>query len=71
MPHTCFFEHLAEKGLHFVGSLPPSDHPGLRAVDATVDALGANRRAVLTRSPNLHAKQSAGFDQTWPKPPAN
>jgi len=28
------FAHLAEVGLHFVGSLPPSDHPDLLAVPA-------------------------------------
>lgn len=80
------FAHLHERELHFVGSLPPSDHPGLlaipaskyrvvdedrfpglRAVDTTVQALGANRRAVLTHSANLHAKQSRGFDQTLTK----
>lgn len=80
------FGHLKDKDLHFVGSLPPSDHPdlltiasskyrvvdedrfpGLRAVDTTVEALGATRRAVLTHSANLHAKQSRGFDQTLAK----
>lgn len=80
------FAHLAEQGLHFVGSLPPSDHPGLlalpaadyrivdqdrfpglTAVDTTVQALGARRRAVLTHSAALHAKQSRGFDQTLAK----
>lgn len=80
------FAHLAEKDLHYVGSLPPSDHPdllalpvsdytvvdpdrfpGLTAVDTTVQALGATRRAVLTHSANLHAKQSRGFDQTLAK----
>ncbi len=80
------FKNLEERGLHFVGSLPPSDHPdllalpasdyqlvdesrfeGLSAVDTTVTALGGTRRAVLTHSPNLHAKQSAGFDQTLAK----
>ena len=80
------FAHLAEKDLHFVGSLPPSDHPdllalpaadytvvdpdrfpGLTAIDTTVTALGGTRRAVLTHSANLHAKQSRGFDQTLAK----
>jgi transposase len=28
------FAHLAETGLHFVGSLPPSDHPELLALPA-------------------------------------
>lgn len=73
-------------GIGFVGSLPPSDHPGLLALPATdyrpvdaerypglscvdteVTALGVTRRAVLTHSPTLHAKQSAGLDQTLAK----
>ena len=29
------FARLAELGLHFVGSVPPSDHPGLLARPAT------------------------------------
>jgi len=80
------FAHLAEVGLHFVGSLPPSDYPdllalparrrrkvdaerypGLTAVEGRAVALGADRRVVLTHSPNLHAKQSAGLDQTIAK----
>jgi transposase len=80
------FAHLAEQQLHFVGSLPPSDHsdllaiakgdyqvidqvrfPGLTAVETTVEALGATRRAILTHSANLHAKQARGFDQTLAK----
>ena len=80
------FAHLAQVGLHFVGSLPPSDYPdllaiparrrrpvdtarypGLTAVEGHTDALGAARRVVLTHSPNLHAKQSAGLDQTIAK----
>lgn len=80
------FAHLAEVGLHFVGSLPPSDHPqllavparrrtqvdadrfgGLTAYETRVEALGAQRRVVLTHSPTLHAKQSAGLDQTLAK----
>jgi transposase len=36
-------------------------------VDTTVTALGVTRRAVLTHSPSLHAKQSRGFDQTLAK----
>ena len=73
-------------GIGFVGSLPPSDHPGLLAipardyrivdpdrypglsfVDTTVTALGVTRRALLTHSANLHAKQSRGLDQTLAK----
>jgi transposase len=80
------FAHLAEVGLHFIGSLPPSDYPdllaiparrrrkvdaerypGLTAVEGRAAALGADRRVVLTYSPNLHAKQVAGLDQTIAK----
>jgi transposase len=42
-------------------------YPGLSCVDTTVTALGVTRRAVLTHSPTLHAKQSRGFDQTLAK----
>jgi transposase len=42
-------------------------YPGLRYVDTTVTALGVTRRAVLTHSENLHAKQSRGLDQTLAK----
>jgi transposase len=80
------FAHLVETGLHFVGSLPPSDHPellalpaaarhlvdpersgGLSAYDTRATALGTDRRVILTHSPTLAAKQSAGFDQTLAK----
>lgn len=42
-------------------------YPGLTCIDTTVTALGVTRRAVLTHSPTLHAKQSRGFDQTLAK----
>ena len=42
-------------------------YPGLRYVDTTVTALGVTRRAVLTRSATLAAKQSRGLDQTLAK----
>jgi len=77
------FTHLAQVGLHFIGSLPPSDYPqllafparrrrvvdaerypGLTALESHVDALGAQRRVLLTHSPTLAAKQASGFDQT-------
>jgi len=80
------FTHLASSGLHFVGSLPPSDfadllalpaskrrpvdpeqYPGLTAYDTRKVVFGTDRRVVLTHSPNLHAKQSRGFDQTLSK----
>jgi transposase len=77
---------IEDAGIGFVGSLPPSDHPGLlaipktryrpvdedrypgvRCLDTEVTALGVTRRAVVTHSPTLHAKQSRGFDQTLAK----
>jgi len=80
------FAHLTDSGLHFVGSLPPSDFPallalparrrhlvdpekfpGLSAYDTHAMVFGTDRRVVLTHSGNLHAKQSAGFDQTLAK----
>jgi len=80
------FAHLTESGLHFVGSLPPSDFPdllalparrrhpvdpekfpGLSAYDTRALVFGTDRRVVLAHSANLHAKQSAGFDQTLAK----
>jgi transposase len=83
---TANFTHLTEVGLHFVGSLPPSEHPdllavpagrrrvvdadrfgGLSAYETRTPALGADRRVVLTHSPTLHERQSAGFDQTLGK----
>jgi len=42
-------------------------YPGVSCVDTEVTALGVTRRAVLTHSPTLHAKQSRGFDQTLAK----
>ena len=42
-------------------------YPGLTCVDTEVTALGVTRRAVLTHSPTLHAKQSRGLDQTLAK----
>lgn len=45
----------------------PDAYPGLTCVDTRVTALGVTRRAVLTRSPTLHAAQSRGFDQTLAK----
>ena len=72
--------------LHFVGSLPPSDHPDLLAVpkkrytpidpqlfpgltgfETRKEVFGVERRVVVTHSENLHAKQSAGLDQTTAK----
>jgi transposase len=79
-------DHLAELGLHYVASLPPSQHPHLLAIpaaryqlvdpdrfgaltaaEATAQALGAERRVILTHSPTFHARQARGFDQTLAK----
>jgi transposase len=48
-------------------AVDPDRYPGLRYVDTTVTALGVTRRAVLTHSANLAAKQSRGLDQTLAK----
>jgi len=45
----------------------PERYPGLRYADTTVTALGVTRRAVVTHSATLHAKQSRGLDQTLAK----
>jgi len=77
---------IEDSPFHFVGSLPPSDHPdllavgaaqytivdeqrfpGLSAFETTKVVFGVERRIILTHSENLHAKQSAGFDQTLAK----
>ncbi len=48
-------------------AVDPDRYPGLRYVDTTVTALGVTRRAVLTHSATLAAKQSRGLDQTLAK----
>jgi transposase len=48
-------------------AVDPERYPGLRYVDTTVTALGVTRRAVVTHSATLHAKQSRGLDQTLAK----
>src|SRR6266508_6375694 len=48
-------------------ALDAERYPGLRYVDTTVTALGVTRRAVVTHSADLHAKQSRGLDQTLAK----
>ena len=42
-------------------------YPGLTAFDTRKTVFGTDRRVLLTHSPNLHAKQSRGFDQTLAK----
>jgi transposase len=80
------FTRLTALNLHFVGSVPPSDHPallarpatdrtvveayaaeGLTALDTRATVLGADRRVILTHSPNLHTAQQVGFAQTLRK----
>ncbi|MET3807510.1 transposase [Nakamurella sp. UYEF19] len=77
------FAHLADAGLHFVGSVPPSDcpdllalpasrrrkvddqqYPGVTAIDTHRVVYGADRRVVLTHSPNLHDDQARSFTGT-------
>ncbi len=56
-------------------ALPPSRltpvdaerFPGLTGNDTRAEALGTERRVILTHSVTLHAKQSRGFDQTTGK----
>jgi len=77
------FAHLAESGLHYIGSVPASDCPdltalpaakrvivdqerfgGLTACDTRRTVYGAERRAILTHSPELRDSQARGFDGT-------
>ena len=77
------FAHLAEQGLHYIGSVPASDCPdltalpacaravvdpgrfgGLSAFDTRRETYGAQRRAILTHSPELHQAQARGFEGT-------
>ena len=77
------FAHLADAGLHYIGSVPASDCPeltalpasarsivdqvrfgGLTACDTRREVYGAERRVILTHSPELHNSQAAGFDGT-------
>lgn len=79
-------EIIEAAGLHFVGSLVPSNHPDLLAVaarryrvideerfpgvsafEARADALGAERRVVVTHSKTFHDAQARGFAQTVAK----
>jgi len=77
------FAHVADAGLHYIGSVPASDCPdltalpasarsavdkdrfgGLTAYDTRREAYGAERRAILTHSPELRESQARGFDGT-------
>ena len=77
------FAHLAGTGLHYIGSVPASDCPGLTALPASArtvvdkdrfggltaydtrrETYGAQRRAILTHSPELHDSQARGFEGT-------
>jgi transposase len=78
--------HLEAWGLHYVGSLRPSDHPdllatsarrfhvvdatrfpGLTALESRAQALGADRRVIVTHSQTFHQRQAQGFEQTLAK----
>jgi transposase len=71
--------HLAGMGLHYIGSVPASDCSdltasarsvvdkarfGLTAYDTRRVSYGAERRTILTHSPELHESQARGFDGT-------
>jgi transposase len=77
------FIHLAEAGLHYVGSVPISDCPDLAELPASArspvdvdrfgeltayetrrEVYGADRRVILTHSPELHDAQRRGFEGT-------
>ncbi|MGI8794430.1 MAG: IS1634 family transposase [Acidimicrobiales bacterium] len=79
-------EIIEAAGLHFVGSLVPSNHPdllavsprrydvideerfpGITAFEARTDALGAERRVIVTHSTTFHDAQTRGFAQTLAK----
>jgi len=47
--------------------IDPQRFPGLTGFETTKEVFGVERRIVVTHSENLHAKQSAGFDQTLAK----
>jgi transposase len=48
-------------------AVDPERYPGLTAIDTRRTVFGADRRVVLTHSPNLHKGQAAGLDQTLAK----
>jgi transposase len=66
LPPSDYPDLLAIAGRDYC-AVDPDRYPGLRYVDTTVTALGVTRRAVLTHSANLAAKQSRGLDQTLAK----
>jgi transposase len=45
----------------------PDRFGALTATETTAQALGAERRVILTHSPTFHARQARGFDQTLAK----
>jgi transposase len=65
------FAYLASTGLRYIGSVPAPDCPdltalfgGLTACDTRRVVYGAERRAILTHSPELHESQARGLDGT-------
>ncbi|MGH9023999.1 MAG: IS1634 family transposase, partial [Acidimicrobiia bacterium] len=65
LPPSDFPELLAVPASKF---RPVGDpYPGVSAYEARGIALGAERRLIVTHSPNLHDKQVAGFTQTLTK----
>jgi hypothetical protein len=68
------FAHLTETGLHFVGSLPPSDHPGLLALPTIARHLVDVERfgglgAYDTRTTALGADRRVILTHSRPWPP--
>ncbi len=51
----------------FLTPVDPERFPGLTGHETRAEALGAERRVILTHSVTRHAKQSRGFDQTTGK----
>lgn len=83
---TANFTDLRARGIGYVTSLPPSEHPDLLALPASQrqivdtdrfdeltaaetrkDIYGTPTRVILTHSPNLHAGQARGLEQTLTK----
>lgn len=65
LPPSDFPDLLAEPATRFK---PVGDrYPGVSAFETRIVALGTERRVIVTHSPTLHAKQTAGFTQTLTK----
>jgi transposase len=49
------------------GVVDPERFPGLTAFETRAQALGADRRVIVTHSPTFHQRQARGFEQTLAK----